>query len=118
MDIGVKTKVRYGCCIVHGGPVVISETAQIGNSYNLSQFATIGSNRRHAVTIGNNVYIGPSVCLVEDVCVEPKAAIRACSVVAKDTFESATAVGNCTKVLSYRYPDRCINNPRQVNDAE
>lgn len=68
--------------------------------------------------IGSNVYIGPNVCLVEDVDIEPKAAIRAGSVVIKDTLESATAVGNCTIILSCRLPGRCINNPQQVNDAE
>lgn len=62
-----NTQVGYGLYISHGGPVVVNESAIIGNNCNLSQFTTIGANEGRAATIGDNVYIGPNVCIIEDV---------------------------------------------------
>ena len=118
LDIGLKTKVGYGLYIGHGGPVVINETARIGNNCNLSQFTTIGSNHGQAAIIGDNVYIGPSVCLVEDVHIGSNATIGAGSVVTKDIPENATAAGNYAKVLNYRNPGRYIKNPWPINGGE
>lgn len=118
LDIGLKTKIGYGLYIGHNGPVVINETACIGNNCNLSQFTTIGSNHGHAATIGDNVYIGPNVCLVEDVHVGSNVTIGAGSVVAKDIPENATAAGNYAKVLNYRNPGRYIKNPWPINGGE
>ena len=78
-----QTKVGYGLYIGHGGPVIVNPTAKIGNNVNLSQFTTIGSNRGKAATIGDNVYIGPSVCIVEDVVIGDNVTIGAGSVVTK-----------------------------------
>lgn len=118
LDIGLKTKVGYGLYIGHGGPVVINETARIGNNCNLSQFTTIGSNHGHAAAIGDNVYIGPNVCLVEDVHIGSNATIGAGSVVTKDIPENATAAGNYAKVLNYRNPGRYIKNTWSVDSEE
>ena len=60
-----NTKVGY--YIGHGGPIVVNPIAEIGNNCNLYQFTTIGSNHNHAAKIGDNTYIGPNVCIVEDV---------------------------------------------------
>jgi serine O-acetyltransferase len=65
--IPVNTKIGYGLFIGHGIGVVINKTAVIGNNCNLSQFVTIGSNHEKAAVIGDNVYIRPSVCIVEDI---------------------------------------------------
>ena len=67
--ISRKTKIGYGLYIGHGGPIVVNPTTIIGNNVNLSQFTTIGSNEGKAATIGDNVYIGPNVCIVEDVII-------------------------------------------------
>ncbi len=53
----------------HGVGVVINKSAEIGSNVTISQFVTIGSLKGKAATIENNVYIGPSVCLIEDVII-------------------------------------------------
>ena len=105
-----RTKVGYGLYIGHGGPIVINPTAVIGNNCNLSQFTTIGSNEDHATTIGDNTYIGPNVCIVEDVKIGSNVTIGAGSVVTKDIPDNATAVGNYAKVINYNDPGRYVIN--------
>ncbi len=60
----------------------------------------VGSNEGQAATIGDNVYIGPNVCIVEDVMIGNNCTIGAGSVVTKDIPENATAAGNPTKIIS------------------
>lgn len=111
IQISPETQIGYGLYIGHGGPMVVNPTAVIGNNCNLSQFLTIGSNHGQAAVLGNNVYIGPSVCLVEAVRVGDNATIGAGSVVTKDIPENATAVGNYAKVIHYKNPGQYIHNP-------
>ncbi len=105
-----KTKIGYGLYISHGGPVVVNPSTVIGNNCNLSQFVTIGSNEGKAAVIGDNVYIGPNTCIVEDVCIGDNATIGAGSVVTKDIPSNATAAGNYAKVLNFNKPGRYIQN--------
>lgn len=105
-----KTKIGYGLYISHGGPVVVNPSTVIGNNCNLSQFVTIGSNEGKAAVIGDNVYIGPNTCIVEDVSIGDNATIGAGSVVTKDIPSNATAAGNYAKVLNYNKPGRYIQN--------
>ena len=81
--------------ISHGGPVVINPSTIIGDNCNLSQFVTIGSNEGKAAIIGDNVYIGPSCCIVEDVVIGNNVTIGA---------------GSVAKVLNYNNPSRYIQN--------
>lgn len=110
LQISPQTQIGYGLYIAHNGPVIINETAIIGNNCNLSQFTTIGSNEGQAAIIGDNVYIGPNVCIVEDVKIGSNVTIGAGSVVTKDIPENATAVGNYAKVINYNNPGRYIKN--------
>lgn len=110
IQIGYKTKIGYGLYIGHGGPIVVNPTAVIGNNCNLSQFTTIGSNDGKAAVIGDCVYIGPSVCIVEDVKIGNNVTIGAGSVVTKDIPDNATAAGNYARVLNFNNPGRYINN--------
>lgn len=105
-----ETKVGYGLYIGHGGPVVVNPTAVIGNNVNLSQFTTIGSNHNKAAVIGDNTYIGPSVCIVEDVVIGKNVTIGAGSVITKNIPDDATACGNYAKVINYNNPGRYIKN--------
>lgn len=109
IQIPRTTEIGYGLYIGHGGPVVINPTARIGNNCNLSQFITIGTNKNKAATIGDNVYIGPNVCIVEDVVIGDNVTIGAGSVVTKNIPDNATAVGNYARVINYDNPGRFIH---------
>ncbi|WP_180363887.1 serine acetyltransferase [Parafannyhessea umbonata] len=110
IQIPKETTIGYGLYIGHGGPIVCNATASIGNNCNLSQWTTIGSNENHAATIGDNVYIGPNCCIVEDVTIGSNVTIGAGSVVTKDIPSNATVAGNYAKVLNYNNPGRYCKN--------
>lgn len=69
IQISSFTKIGSGFYLGHGVGVVINKSAEIGSNVTISQFVTIGSLKGKAATIENNVYIGPSVCLIEDVII-------------------------------------------------
>lgn len=104
------TKIGYGFWIVHGGPIVINASAVIGNNVNMCQFSSIGSLSMNAAHIGDNVYIGPSVCIVENVNIGSNVTIGAGAIVVKDLPENCTAAGNPAKVISMITPGRFIWN--------
>lgn len=111
LDVSHKTKIGYGLYIGHGGPLIVNPTATIGNNVNLSQYVTIGSNLGKAAEIADYVYIGPNVCIVEDVKIGRGASIGAGSIVVKNIPENATAAGNYARTLNYNTPGRFIQNP-------
>lgn len=88
IQIQRKTKIGYGLYIGHGGPIVVNPTT----------------------IIGDNVYIAPNCCLVENVIIGNNVTIGAGSVVTKNIPENATAVGNYAKVINYNNPGRYIKN--------
>ena len=108
IDIPHATSIGYGLYIGHGIGIVVNPTAVIGNNCNLSQFTTIGSNDGQGAIIGDNVYIGPSVCIVEDVKIGNNVTIGAGAVVVKDIPDNATAAGVPARVISYSRPGRYI----------
>lgn len=108
IQLPLQVKVGYGLYIGHGGPIIVNPTAVIGNNCNLSQFTTIGSNHDHAAIIGDNVYIAPNVCIIEDVTIGNNVTIGAGSVVTKDIPDNATAVGNYAKVINFDNPGRYV----------
>ena len=103
-----QTKIGYGLRIVHNGPIVINISAEIGDNVDIYQYSTIGSMFLHAAQIGNNVYIGPSVCIVEDVKIGDGATIGAGTVVVKDVDAGTTVAGNPAKVISHKEPGRLV----------
>jgi serine O-acetyltransferase len=117
LEIPVSTDIGYGLYIGHHMCVVINETAKIGNNVNLSQFTTIGSNEGNAAVIGDNVYIGPSVCLVENVQIGNDVTIGAGSVVTRDIPPQATVAGVPAKVLNFNNAGRYVQNRWPLKSA-
>lgn len=108
VHIPLQVKVGFGLYIGHGMGLIVNPTTRIGNNCNLSQFTTIGSNHNNAAHIGDNVYIGPSVCIIEHVVIGNDATIGAGAVVVKDVPPGATAAGVPAKVISHKNPGRYV----------
>lgn len=102
LSIPVKCKIGYGLYLGHGRCVVINQDAVIGNNVNLSHFLSIGANEGTPAIIGDNVYIGPNVSIVEDVKINDNSCIGAGSVVVKDVPANSTVAGVPAKVISYK----------------
>ena len=77
----------------------------IGNNYNISQFLSIGSNHGTPAVIGDNVYIGSHVSIVENVKIGDNTTIGVEILVIKDISANLTAVGvsvkKTTRMLLY-----------------
>lgn len=110
MQIPYTTKIGYGFYIGHGVGVVINGGTTIGNNVNISQFLSIGTNKRTPATIGDNVYIGPNVCVVEDVKIGSDTTIAAGAVVIRDIPENSTAVGCPAKVIGDNKHPEYVHN--------
>ncbi len=106
VQIPVETRIGEGLYIGHGVGIVVNGGTVIGDNCNLSQFVSIGTNHGTPAVIGNNVYIGPNVCVVEDVRIGDNATIGAGSVVVHDVPENATVAGVPARVLNYNDPGR------------
>lgn len=110
IDFPPNTCIGQGLNLEHGFCFVVNGGTKIGNNCNLSQFVNIGTNHNTPATIGDNVYIGPMTCIVEDVHIGNNVTIGAGSVVTKDIPDNATTAGVPAKVLNYNNPDRYIRN--------
>ena len=109
--IASSTKIGYGLTISHPHGVIINHTAVIGNNVNLSHFSTIGSNEIRAAVIGDNVYIGPSVSIIENVHIGSNATIGAGSIVTKDVKADSVVAGNPAHEINAKvWPGKYINN--------
>lgn len=115
IQISKECEIGPGLYLGHSTSIIVSKSAKIGRNCNLSQFTTIGSNHGKAATIGDNVYIGPNVCLVEDVNIGNNATVGAGFVVLKNIPENATFAGNPAKLISEKSPARYIKNPSNLN---
>lgn len=110
IQIPYNTKVGYGFYIGHGVGIVINGGTTIGNNVNVSQFLSIGTNKRTPATIGDNVYIGPNVCIIEDVKIGSNTTIAAGAVVIKDIPNNSTAAGCPAKVIGENKHPEYVHN--------
>lgn len=110
IQIPYTIKIGYGFYIGHGVGIVINGGTTIGNNVNVSQFLSIGTNKRTPATIGDNVYIGPNVCIVEDVKIGSNTTIAAGSVVIKNIPENSTAVGCPARVIGENKHPEYVHN--------
>lgn len=88
------TKIGRGFLIWHGCGIVINPDTIIGDNCTIFQFLSIGASHRGAATIGNDVWIGPHVSIVEDVKIGNNVKIGAGTVVINDIPDNCTSVGN------------------------
>lgn len=93
--IPAGTRIGYGLYIQHCFGLVVNRGAIIGNNVNLSQMTTIGTMRPDGRTavIGDNVYIGPGCCVVDEVEIGSGSTIGAGAVVVKNIPPGTTAAG-------------------------
>ena len=110
IQISPDMSLGHGLYIGHGFSIVINSGTVIGINCNISQCVTIGTNHKTPAVIGDNVYIGPGVCIVEDVHIGNNVTIGAGSVVLKDIPDNATVAGVPAKILNYNNPGRYIGN--------
>lgn len=99
IQIPASTQIGKGLYIGHGIGIVIHGKARIGENCNISHFLTIGSNHDNPATIGNNVYIGPGVSIVENVSIGNNVRIGAGTVVVRDIPDNSTSVGNPNRII-------------------
>lgn len=110
LEITPDTLVGYGLYLSHGHGIIVNPSAIIGNNCNLSQFSTIGANGdEKAAIVGDNVYIGPNVCVVGNVVIGSLSTIGAGAVVVKDVSENITVAGVPAKEISHNKPGRFVN---------
>lgn len=110
-----ETKVGYGLYLGHGFNTIVNSSAIIGNNVNLSHGVTIGANATKAAIIGDNVYIGPNVCTVENCKIGDGATIGAGAIVTRDIPENTTAVGSPARPIGNNHPEY-IGNPLSMKD--
>ena len=100
----------YGLLIAHGGPMVINGTTRMGDNCNLYHIVNIGSAYDKAAELGNEVYVGPHTCLVENVKIGDGVTIGTGSIVIRDADAGMTIAGNPARVISRKTPGRLIYN--------
>ena len=94
MQISYRCKIGYGLYIGHGGPIVISRYTKFGN----------------------NVYIGPSVCIIGGVKIGNNVTIGAGSIVTKDIPDGVTVAGNPARIINNNLHPEFIQNAWVVDD--
>ena len=93
------TRIGGGFYIGHGVGIVIHPKTIIGNNVSVSQFLSIGSNHGNPAVIEDNVYLGPNVCLVENVRIGANSIVGAGAVVTKDIPPYSVAAGVPARVI-------------------
>lgn len=116
IQIPSTVKVGWGFYIGHGIDMVVNPTTIIGNNVNLSPFLNIGTNQGNAAIIGDNVYVGPNVCIVGNVTLGNCSTIGAGAVVVKDVGENETVAGTPARALHKNTPGRYVNRRWPINN--
>lgn len=109
IDIPRNAHIGYGFKLFHSGPIVINGTTRIGDNCDMHQYVSIGSTFNKAAIIGNKVFVGPGVCIVERINIGDGATIGAGAVVVKNVEPGITVAGNPAREVSHKAPGRLID---------
>lgn len=99
LDISYRMKLGKGFHMPHAQCIVISYKTVIGDNFTIYHSTSIGADRGNGATIGNNVYMGPNSCIVNDCLIGNNVKIGAGAVVVKDIPDDCTAVGNPARII-------------------
>jgi serine O-acetyltransferase len=119
-----------GLCLVHRGPIVVHELAQVGENCRVRHCVTIGIGTgdpplAKAPRIGNNVFIGPGAVIIGDVAIADNVAIGANSVVNRSFLEEGITIAGVparkvsnkgSKGLVTRATELIRERSRRIND--
>ena len=100
LQMSQKVSLGYGFFLLHPFGLIVHDSAIIGNNCTISQYVTIGAMTNRAAFICDEVYIGPSACIVEDCVVGGNAVIGAGAVVVNDVLPKSTVGGVPAKLIS------------------
>ena len=109
-------RIGEGCHLEHSYSTYLNADG-IGRNFYCLHLVTLGNGRDGRPTIGDNVYIGPSVCIVEDVKIGDNATIGAGAVVTRDIPAGTTAAGVPAKVISNHSHPEYIQNKWQYQPS-
>jgi len=112
LRIGDNSGVGYECFIEATGPVKIGDWVRMGprvsmftTNHNFSMKDQLVKQQGYSVgrlDIGDDVWLGANVTILQNVSIGTGAVIGAGSVVVKDIPDYAIAVGNPARVVKYR----------------
>lgn len=106
-DLPYTCDLAEGVELCHSGlGVVIHDRAVVGKGTKIYQHVTLGGrDGRGHPTLGENVFVGPGVCILGGVTIGNNVRIGANAVVLDDLPENSVAVGIPAKVIKTIVPD-------------
>lgn len=108
IELPRKLTIGRGLSLYHGQALVVNKSTVIGNNCVLRNSTTIGHKKladgsfSKCPRIGNNVDIGPNVCIIGDITIGDNVVIGAGTVVVKNIPADCVVVGNPARIIEKR----------------
>lgn len=115
--IPTHVRIGWGFYLQHCCGLVIHREAIIGNNVHMGQFTTVGSsNLLKASVICNNVYLGPNVCVVDEIVLHSHSTVGAGAVVTRNVASHTTVAGVPAKVIQEHDHPELLRFPWPVEE--